>query len=213
MPPVSTAVQRTRRREQRENTRREILAAADGILRERPYRDLSIDLVMAQTGLTRTAFYRHFDDVPDLVLRLLAEVGHELFAVAERWRQRDVTEFALAGREALRGTVDFWVRHGRLIRAVHDAATTDEIVEEGYQRFVDQFTEIIAEGLQSLADRGWISVPDVGALALALNLMNEAFLLAEFGQEPLGDPDVAVATLETVWLRVIAPPTPPPPAA
>ena len=32
--------------------------------------------------------------------------------------------------------------------------------------------------------------------------MNEAFLLEEFGREPLGDRDVALATLETVWLRV-----------
>jgi hypothetical protein len=46
-----------------------------------------------------------------------------------------------------------------------------------------------------------LAVPDTRALALALNLMNEAYLLHEFGREPFGDPDVALATLETVWVR------------
>jgi AcrR family transcriptional regulator len=203
IPPVSTSVQRSRRREQREQTRREILAAADRLLRERPYRDLSVDLVMAQTGLTRTAFYRHFDDVPDLVLRLLGDVGHELFAVAEHWRELEPTRTAESGREALAATVGFWVRHGRLIRAVHDAAATDAVIEEGYRGFLDEFTDLIAGRLQELVDRGWLVVPDVRALALALNLMNEAFLLEQFGHESPGDPEVALATLETVWLRVI----------
>ena len=76
--PMRSVEQRTRQRENRENTRREILAAADRFLRERPYRELSVEVVMAQTGLTRTAFYRHFDDLPALVLRLLADVGAEL---------------------------------------------------------------------------------------------------------------------------------------
>jgi hypothetical protein len=65
---VSISVQRTRRREQRENTRREILAAAQAFLRDHPYRELSIDVLMADTGLTRTSFYRHFDDITELVL-------------------------------------------------------------------------------------------------------------------------------------------------
>ncbi len=46
---VSSAPQRARSREQRENTRREILAAADSFLRESPYRELSVDVVIAQT--------------------------------------------------------------------------------------------------------------------------------------------------------------------
>ncbi len=82
IPRVSSPARRARHREQRESTRREIIAAADRFLRERPYRELSVEVVMAETGLTRTAFYRHFDDVTDLLLRLLAELGSELYAIA-----------------------------------------------------------------------------------------------------------------------------------
>src|ERR1700736_758627 len=82
---MNSSAQRARRREQRDNTRREILVATDRLLRERPYRELSVEVVMAQTGLTRTAFYRHFDDVTELVLRLLEDVGRELYTVGELW--------------------------------------------------------------------------------------------------------------------------------
>src|SRR5437763_13998692 len=101
---MSTASVRARRREQREQTRREILAAADRLLRERPYRELSVDLVMAQTDLTRTAFYRHFDDVPGLVLHLLEDVGREVYALAERWREGAVHDVSGAAHDSREGS-------------------------------------------------------------------------------------------------------------
>ena len=204
---MSYAPQRTRRREQRENTRREILAAADRLLRERPYRELSVDLLMAQTDLTRTAFYRHFDDVPDLVLRLLADVGRELYAVGERWREGLERDHVAAAREGLRGIVQFMVRNGKLVRAVAEGAATDELIERGYQQYLEAFTELIAAGLEELGARSHVDVGDTRALARALNLMNESFLLDQFGKDPQGDPEVALATLETIWLRVLAPRT------
>jgi AcrR family transcriptional regulator len=202
---MSYGVQRTRRREQREHTRRTILDTADQLLREHPYRELSVDLVMAQTGLTRTAFYRHFDDVPDLVLRLLADVGLELWTVAERWRDDALAgDFTAAAKTGLKGVVDFMVAHGRLVQAVAHGAATDELIERGYRQFMTVFADMIGDILQQLVDGGRLEARDPRALAGALNLMNEAFLLDQFGQEPLADPEIALATLETIWLRVIA---------
>src|SRR5437764_54477 len=82
---MSVSVQRTRRRQQREETRRQILDAAQAFLREHSYRELSVDALMSLTGHTRTVFYRHFDDVPALVLALITEVGAELIELAEQW--------------------------------------------------------------------------------------------------------------------------------
>jgi AcrR family transcriptional regulator len=200
---MSQAVQRTRRREQREQTRGEILSAADRLLRDRPYRELSVDLVMAQTELTRTAFYRHFDDVPDLVLRLLADVGIELYEVAERWREGALVDFEASAREGLAGIVAFMVRHGRLVRAVAQGAASDALIERGYSGFLEMFGTMIGDILEQLQLRGELDVPDPRALARSLNLMNEAFLLDQFGHEPTGDPQVALATLETIWLRTL----------
>lgn len=161
---------------------------------------------MAQTGLSRTNFYRHFDDVAGLVLRLLEDVGRELYAIGERWRRAAGQDFTRAAREGLAGIVDFFTRHGPLVRAVADAAATDEQLERGYRGFLEAFADMIQAGLDDLAARRLLDVPDTRALARALNLMNEAYLLDEFGRPPGGDPDVALATLETVWLRVVGEP-------
>jgi TetR/AcrR family transcriptional regulator, ethionamide resistance regulator len=202
---VSSSVQRSRRREQRETTRREILAAAERFLRERPYRELSVDLLMAQTDLTRTAFYRHFEDVSELVLRLLEDVGSELYEVAERWQSSAGHEYPVAAHEALSAAVDFFIQHGPLVRAIAEAAATDDQIERGYRGFIEAFTEMTRQALDELVGRGQIEPLDTAALARALNLMNEAYLLAEFGREPQGDPQVVLATLETVWVRAVGP--------
>jgi AcrR family transcriptional regulator len=200
---MSSPTQRARQREQREDTRREILAAADRFLRERPYRELSVDAIMTQTGLTRTAFYRHFDDVRDLVMRLLAELGQELFAIAEEWSQTAGGEPPTEAHRSLGAVVEFFVRHGSLVRAIADAAATDELIEESYRASLEGFIAITQQTLDRLVEQGEVAVPDTHALAVALNLMNQAYLLHEFGHEPFGDREVALATLETVWLRAV----------
>jgi TetR/AcrR family transcriptional regulator, ethionamide resistance regulator len=202
---VSAQAQRARQREQRENTRRVILDAAQEFLRVRPYRELTVDVVMADTGLTRTAFYRHFDDVTDLVLKVFAEVGRELVEIADRWRATAGQDFPAPALAALTGIVDFFARHGPLVRAIAEAAATDEQIEQAYRASLERFIEMTTEALDRLAQSGQLEVPDTRALARALNLMNEAYLLDEFGGEKPGDRDRALATVLTVWVSVAAP--------
>jgi AcrR family transcriptional regulator len=203
--PVPTQAQRLRRREHRETTQRQILDAAEQLLRQRPYRELTVDAVMVQTGLTRTAFYRHFADVTDLVLRLFEEVGQELHGVAERWAASAGVGYPTPGREGLAGVVDFYVRHGPLMRAIAEAAATDEEIEGAYRGSTEALIELTGGTLERMVGDGKLQVPDARALARAMTLMNNAYLLAEFGREPQGNRDVALATLETVWLRLATP--------
>jgi TetR/AcrR family transcriptional regulator, ethionamide resistance regulator len=199
---VSTASQRARHRDQRESTRREILAAAERFLRERPYRELSVEAVMEGTGLTRTAFYRHFDDTTDLVLRLFQEIGQELLAVAQRWGDSAGAGYPAPAQAGLSGTVDFFVKHGPLVRAIVDAAGTDAQIEAAYRASLDAFAALAARTLGRLVTDGQLQLSDPDAVARALTLMNAAYLIEEFGREPFGDREVALSTLETIWLRV-----------
>jgi AcrR family transcriptional regulator len=205
MAAVSTQAQRVRHRAHRETTRRQILDAAEDLLRERPYRELTIDAVMTETGLTRTAFYRHFDDVTDLVVRLLADVSQELHDVASRWAASAGIGYPAPGREGLAGVVDFYVRHGPLMRAIAEAATTDERIERAYQGSTEALIALTGATMERMVSEGKLDIPDAGALARAMTLMNEAYLLAEFGRPPAGDRDLALATLEAVWLRLVMP--------
>jgi AcrR family transcriptional regulator len=200
---VSTARQRSQRQAQRDQTRAQILHAAEEFLREHPFRELSLDVVMSQTGLTRTAFYRHFDDVTELVLQLLGDVGGELYAVAEEWVSGAEDDFAASTHEGLANIVDFFGRHGPLVQALVDAAAMDENVEQAYGAFLHAFDELIVQGLDGMVARGELPPQDTHALARALNLMNERYLLDMFGRRPFGDPATAVSTLEFVWMGAV----------
>jgi AcrR family transcriptional regulator len=202
---VSSSAQRLHHREQREQTRRQILVAADRQLRARPYRELSVETVMSDTGLTRTAFYRHFDDVPDLVLRLLEDVGRELYDIAQRWRRDSAEDFPNAAREGLRGIVAFFERHGPLIAAVAEGAVTDERIEAGYESFIEAFITLTSRGFDAMVQRGQVDPFPTQPMARALNLMNERFLLDQLGREPRSDPADVLATIETIWLRSLGP--------
>ena len=74
-----------RRRRTPEAAQREIVEAAEALLRERPFRELTVDEVMRRTGLSRPSFYVYFKDRHELVLRVVAHLEAELLAVANRW--------------------------------------------------------------------------------------------------------------------------------
>ena len=210
MCPVSITAQRARYREQRQHTRLEIMDAAATFLRERPFRELSVDAIMGQVGLTRTAFYRHFDDTTDLVLRLLEQLVGRLYPVAERWRASIGESYPAPAREGLAAVVDFFMAEGPLIRAIADAAVADDRIETAYRGIRETFISFTAQSLDGLVAAGRLEAVDSTALARALSLMNEAYLLDEFGREPLGDREVVLATLERVWLGAAGPLAPHP---
>ena len=202
---MGATARRVRYRKQREDTRRQILDAAAEFLRAQPYRELSVDALMSEVGLTRTAFYRHFDDTTELVLRLLEELVSTLYPVAERWRAVAGANYPDAAREALGAVVDVFVADGPLLRAIAEAASLDDRIETAYRAIMEGFIALTAATLERLTEEGRIDVPDTLALARALNLMNEAYLLEEFGREPFGDRDTALATVERIWLMAAGP--------
>src|SRR5258708_3924949 len=117
------ASQQTRARRPRHHpkeTEREILEAAETLLRERPFREVTIREVMRTAGLKRPAFYVHFRDRGALLLRVVAHIGALLFEMADRWLEGD--EPLADIRAALDGVADVYVVHGPVLRALADAA-------------------------------------------------------------------------------------------
>ena len=81
----ATVRRRTNARVRREEARERIVAAAEQLLLEVPYRDLTVDLVMTRAGLSRTVFYRHFDGLPEVLLTLLSRIEAAYCAVVDRF--------------------------------------------------------------------------------------------------------------------------------
>lgn len=201
---MSAAAQRTRRRQSPEETRRQILDAAQEFLRERSFRELGIDALMMRTGHTRTVFYRHFVDVPALMLALIEEVGGELVTVAERWAQTDRVGPEEA-RERLAGFVDFYVRHGPLVHAVSEAAYHDAEVEAAYGGLVEGFVALTTQTIQVRIDSGDLAPLDAPETARALVRMLNGYLLDALGREGKTDPARVLETVAMIWSRTLFP--------
>jgi TetR/AcrR family transcriptional regulator, ethionamide resistance regulator len=208
---VSSAGHRPRDPGDRLTTRREILAATDRLLRRHPYSELTAEALAAESGISTVELAEHFEDVTEVVLSLLTEMGLELYGVAERWLQDAQIEqeaelgFNAAARVWLRAIVDFFYRNGVVVRTLSEASLTDERIARAYNGFLDRFTELTAFGLDRMVTDGRIEPLDPWPVARALNMMNERYLLAEFGHGQQGKPDAALKTLETIWLRAFAP--------
>jgi TetR/AcrR family transcriptional regulator, ethionamide resistance regulator len=191
---MSTGPATTRRREnarvRREEARERIVAAAGQLLLERPYREITVDQVMSEAGLSRTVFYRHFDGLPEVLLTLLRRIEAELAAAlvaappgGETWL-----------REVLAAGVDTFARYGPFLRALDHAAGQDAEIEAAYYAFVDRFVADTAAAIGP-GERAY-------EIARALNLMNGHYLMETLGKDPQFDRELALDTLVAVWSAV-----------
>lgn len=198
----SVADRRRQVRETREQTRARIVAAATELLRERSFTELTVDEVMRAAGQGRTIFYRHFDDLPDLLLRASRDAVEELYAAQARLGSAREVPPRDTVREALRLAVAVHRRDGPLLRAVAEAAAADDRIAAARERMIGRFDDLLAAWLGEVTSGSGRTPADPAQTARALNLLNQAYLLDAFGHEPRVDPEAAVTTLGEIWIAV-----------
>lgn len=191
-----------RRRRTPAEAEEEILEAAERFLRERPLRELTIDEIMADTGLSRPAFYVYFRDRHDLVLRLIEGIGSELFVMAERWL-KGTGDARDDLRAAVEGVVAAYATHGPVLRAIADAAGEDPGVEEVYRGLVERFIEATAQHIRLETKAGRVKGINPRRTAAALVWMNERYLSTCLGTRRQMRPREVTETLYLVWLRTL----------
>jgi len=199
--PVSAAASRRPRHDPRE-TEREILDAAEQLLREHPFRDFTVQAVMARTGLKRPAFYVHFRDRHDLALRVVDRIGDELLAVADRWFEGGEATDGL--HTALEGVVAVYVDHGTVLRALADASGSDATVEAAYRALVQRFIAAAAQRIRAEQAVGRATGIEADETARALVWLNESYLRDALGREPITNPTTVVAVLERIWTATLS---------
>ncbi len=198
---MTTDGRRTRLRAERGANRAAIIRAAEAALRERPFREVSVEEVMQQAGLARTQFYRHFDDLPDLVLNVAGAAFTAILAAHEQL----VAEGALtvgAIREGHRQAVAAFAEHGPLVRGVFEAAIHDGIVEEAVTATHDRFIAITTSVVALAAQQG-APIASVEQTARLLHFGNVGYLVDCFGGAPKVTPDAALDTIVAQWAAVL----------
>jgi AcrR family transcriptional regulator len=191
-----------RRRRTPEAASAEIVAAADAFLRERPFRELTVDEVMRRTDLSRPSFYVYFRDRHDLVLRLVERLRSELFAMSDRWYTGEGDGVSLV-REAVEGVVGVYAEHAAVMRALADAAVDDADVEEAYGALVQSFIDATARHVAQEIAAGRIAPLDPVETARALTWMMERYMYDALGRGRAAGPDVVAEALATIWVRVL----------
>jgi AcrR family transcriptional regulator len=187
-----------RRRRSPAEAEREILDSAEMFLRSRPLRELTIDEVMAGTGLSRPAFYVYFRDRHELVLRLIGEIGAELFEMADRWLKGGDL------RAGVEGVVAVYAKHGRVLRAISDAAVDDPDVEAAYHALVHRFIDATATHIRSEQKKnGRSSGMAARRTASALVWMNERYLSMCLGGPKQQRAREVADTLHQIWTRTL----------
>jgi AcrR family transcriptional regulator len=202
---MSEAAEQPRRRRRRspEVAEREIIDAAEALLRERPFRELTVDEVMRRTGLSRPSFYVYFRDRHEIVLRVVAHLGGELFTMSERWIGGTGEPLELA-RDALEGILAVFEEHGPVMRALADAATDDPDVEAAYSGVIQGFVDVVGAHIESEIQAGRIlPLENPEQTATALVWMTERYLMLSMGREPMTPRDIVFDTLWTIWTRTL----------
>jgi AcrR family transcriptional regulator len=191
-----------RRRRSPAEAQGEIIVAAEALLRERPFRELTVDEVMKRTELSRPSFYVYFRDRHELVLRVVEHLGSELFTMSERWLA-GTGDGATLVREAIDGIVAVYAEHGPVLRALADAAVHDPGVEAAYGAIVQRFVDAATEHIEAEIDAGRVLPVDARQTARALVWMIERYLNLTLGGEPVTPAPVVVETLSTILRRVL----------
>jgi len=197
---------RTRRpaiREAREQARERIVAAVEELVRDESFATLTVEDVMQEAGIGRTIFYRHFDDLADLLRRAGREAIDEMFDAQRRLQEARVGDSLEVVRAAIEPAVAVYRRHGPLLRAIAEAAASEERIAEGQEAMRRRFDELVEDALREMPALADNPPADLAETARALNLMNESYLRDAFGRKPRVSAETAIQTLTEIWFAVI----------
>jgi AcrR family transcriptional regulator len=179
-----------------DEARRRILDAARGLLLERPFAGLTVGDVMDRAGLTRTVFYRHFDDLAEMAPELLPDVDDPLVDQVERAAPGELIPMMIAGQVAL------YASHGRLLRAIDAAADADPAVAAELDRALVGPRRL----LERLVADAPHPPPNPREFAVLLMATHRAYLLDAFGSgraTPRRRRETTAA-LTALWRRLLA---------
>ena len=191
-----------RPRIKREQARARIVDAAIELVRERAFAELTVGEVMDRAGLERTIFYRHFENVGDLLLSSGRQAIEELFTAQLGLAATRADHGPEAVHQAMEVCVRIYRKHGPLLRAASEAVAADQLVAVNQVEIRRRFDELVAEAVRA-ADDGGQRVADPFETAHALNLLNERYLLDAFGREPRVSVETATRTLSEIWSSVL----------
>jgi len=185
-----------------ERTRAAILDAALEFIWSHPFRDMTVNTLMASTSLSRSAFYQYFNDLHEVMETLLDMLKDDVFAVTGAWFEGAGDPITLLN-ESLSGLVTVCYRLGPILRATDDAAATDRRLENTWMQFVGQFDDAVTARIEADQKQGLIPAFDARPVAVALNRLDAYTVIDAFGQRPRKRPEPVREALARIWVSTL----------
>lgn len=186
-------------------TRAKITEAAATILAEQGIHGTTVSAIMEQAGVSRTAFYRQFNDLSGVIAAVLEILVEELFREAGDWftdedavGSRDVVwENALRDGRSIKPRI-------RLFSAIVAATALDESFRRTWQQtLIQPWIDATAAAIRRDQAAGAVcSNLDSDATALALTLMSVQLALEVLGRQN-AEPEDYAAILTPIWDAVL----------
>ena len=126
----------------------------------------------------------------------------DIFEVAAPW-------FSLEGnpvdtlRESLTGLVRVCYEQGPILRAVSDASTIDERLENVWSAFLNQFDDAVTANIEAQQHEGVIQPFSARPAAVALNRMDAYMLVNAFGRHPRHNPELVLEAISRIWISTL----------
>jgi len=200
--PLHMSPQPTLKIGKSERTRAAILNAALDFIWSHPFRDMTVNLLMASTGVSRSAFYQYFKDLHELMETLLDMLQQEIFDVAEPWLA-GVGDPVTLLHKTVTGLGHVCYQRGPFLRAITDAATTDARLENAWLQFLTGFDDAATARIEADQKQGLLSDFEARPVAFALNRLNAYTLLQAFGQHPRKQPEPVREALVRIWISTL----------
>jgi len=192
----------TTRVDKSEQTRTAILNAALNFLWSRPFREMTVNELMANAGASRSAFYHYFDDLHDVMEFLLKTFQEEVLNVDEPWLMGIGDPVDLL-RQTLSDLADLCYERGPFVRAIIDAGATDTRLEKAWVDFMISFDDAGTARIEADQEQGLIPALDARPVVFALNRMNAYAIHQAFGQHPRKPKKPILETMERIWISTL----------
>ena len=200
--PLQMSPQATLKIDKSERTRAAILNSALDFIWTHPFRDMTVNSIMAPVDVGRTAFYQHFRDLHEVMEILLDTLTDEVNAVTGPWF-KGIGDPVVLLSESLHSVVDLCYHRGPILRAIGDAAPTDKRLEKSWTQFIGVFNDGISTRIE--ADQGQGLIPTFAArpVAIGLNHLNVYTVIDAFGRRPRSEPEPVQEALARIWISTL----------
>lgn len=185
-----------------DRTRAAIQDAALEFIWSRPFREMTVNSLMASTDLSRSAFYQYFDDIHQLMKTLLDMLSEEIFIASSSWVS-GVGDPVVLTAESLGGMVEVCYRRGPFLQAIFDATSTDERFEKDWSEFLKAFDDAACARIEGDQKQGLIAAFDPRPVAFALNRLDASTVIDAFGKRPRRKPKPVRDALVRIWVSTL----------